>query len=168
MTLSVEELRFQHKAILEVLIADIMAARRTGKDDEINAALEAIGEFRLDTPFIELQKRAKEVREVATHGIIEAALNELAEIAASLGSAGETFKSASHIAATGRKELLFPRLAATASQTLETFAQLETAVKAVEEKLESTDELGVIPDALKTVRSALEDLKEKIKQFDPN
>lgn len=166
MTLSVEELKNQHTAKLEVLIADIMAARRTDNDNKINSALEAIGEFRLDTPFPELQKRAKEAREVATHEIREAALTELAEIAARLSSAGETFKSVSHIAATGRKELLFPRLAATASQTLETFSQLETAVKAVEEKIESADELGDIPDALKTVKNALENLREKIKQFE--
>jgi hypothetical protein len=165
MTLSVEELRIQHKAMLELLITDIMAARRIGNDDQINASLEAIADFRLDTPFLELQKRAKEAREVATHQIREAALNELAEIAARLGSAGETFKSASHIAATGRKDLLFPRLAATASQTLETFSQLETAVKAVEENVESAEELGDIPDAFKAAKNALEDLKGKVKQF---
>jgi hypothetical protein len=166
MTLSEEEIKIQHTAKLEALITDVMAARRSGDNERINATLEALGQFRLDTPFIELQKKAEEARKGATKEILKEALEKLAEIVANLSSAGEIFKSATLIAETGRKELLLPRLAATASHTLEIFSQLEDSVKAVKKQIASLEELGDVPDAVKAVSKALKNLKEKVKKLE--
>ena len=89
---------------------------------------------------------------------------DLSEIVAKLSPAGQIFKDAAQIANTGKKELLFPRLAATTAQALEQFTALKTALDSVAESVDDIGELGDIPDAAKNVLDALKTLKDSVKE----
>lgn len=163
MALTTDEMRMADTARLEKLIADIMVAKRCGVQDEIDVALDSLNAFITKTPFIELQKRANDTLQAANILQLEVSLGELAELADNLVPAGETFKSAAKIAASGKTELLFPRLAATASQNLEIFTELQATVDKLSVLPGNVNSLNGFSAAISVVNKALADLRDKIK-----
>lgn len=162
MALTVDELRTQHAAILELRVAQLMAAKRSGDSDELDAALDSLVDFRAMTPFPGLQLEAAKARDAASSEIAEVALEELAKISDQATAAGAGFKAAAMIAESGKKELLFPALAATAARGLELIRQFQAAIDSVKENVDDVEELGDVPDALKGVVDAVTELKKKI------
>jgi hypothetical protein len=163
MPLTVEEMRMADTARLEKLVADIMVAKRSAVQTKIDDALDALNDFITDTPFIDLQKSANDTLKAADVAQIEVALGELAAIAAKLDPAGEAFKSAAKIAASGKAELLFPRLAATASQSLEIFTELQNAATKLSAIPANVNSLKDLPDAIIAVKTALVALQAKVR-----
>ena len=72
------------------------------------------------------------------------------------------FADAAAIAASGKKELLFPRLAATASTMLQVVTELKDAAEKVKAQVGNVNELGDVPLALETVQAALVKLQAGI------
>lgn len=167
MALTVDEMRMADTARLEKLIADIMLARRSGRHDRVDGALDALNAFITRTPFIDLQQQANTTLKIADIEQIDVSLTQLAELAARLVPAGEVFKSAAKIAASGKTELLFPRLAATASQTLEIFSELQATVDRLAALPENANSLNGFRDAIGAVNKSLVALQDKIKAAQP-
>ena len=167
MALTVDEMRIRDTAQLEGLIAEVMVAKRDGNNKEINDALDALNDFITKTPVIELQNRANDAVRAADADLINVALSELAEIAAKLNPTGEVFKSAAQIAASGKAELLFPRLAATAAHSLEIFSELQDAIDKLKAIPANINSFGNVPDALNKVKVALTELQDKVKNATP-
>lgn len=163
MALTTDEMRMADTARLEKLIADIMVTKRGGVQDKIDGVLDALNAFITKTPFLELQKQARDTLQAADISQIEVSLGELAELAGNLVPAGEAFKSAAKIAASGKAELLFPRLAATASQSMEIFTEFQAAVVKLSAIPENVNSLKDVPAAISGVKKALADLQDKIK-----
>ena len=160
MALTDAELKAKDAARLESLIAQLMAARRTGNPDDLQGALGAIGIFR--TTFADLRRRAERARMDATEAISSTALAKLADIADGLSSAGAGFKAAAMIAENGQKDLLFPTLAGTAARGLELATQLKAAVEAVKANVANVSELGDVPAAVNGLLAAFNSLKESL------
>jgi hypothetical protein len=72
------------------------------------------------------------------------------------------FAAAALIASGGKKELLFARLAASASAMLETLHALQAAAETVKQAAGGVDRLADVPAAIQTVTAALEELKARI------
>ena len=162
MPLTVDELRIQQAATLELRVAELMAATRTGEAKAIDRALEAMVDFSARTPFPALQAEALNARNAASGGIAAVALEELAKIADRATEAGAGFKAAAMIAETGKAELLFPTLAATTARGLELIKQFEVAIDAVRAGVEAVDGIGDVGDAVETLRAALESLQDTL------
>lgn len=167
MALTVDEMKIRDTAQLEGLIADVMVAKRSGDRDNIKAALDTLNDFITQTPFVELQSRANDAVSAADAALLNVALSELAEIAAKLDPTGEVFKSAAQIATSGKAELLFPRLAATASHSLEIFTELQDTISKLEAMPANVNSFKDVPRALVNVQDALTNLQEKVKQAIP-
>jgi len=167
MSLTVDELRIQQAATLELRVAELMAAVRTGDAPTIDPALEALVDFSAQTPFPALQTEALAARNAASAGLADVALEELAKIADRTTEAGAGFKAAAMIAETGKAELLFPTLAATTARGLELIKQFQVAIEAVEAGVESVDGIGDVADAVDTIRGTLESLKSTLDDAGP-
>jgi hypothetical protein len=126
-------------------------------------ALDALSDFRGRTMVVELRDRAAEARLVASNALMAQGLGELRAVAAKLSPFTNVFTDAASIAATGKKELLFPRLAATAGTMLQLVTDLKDAASAVKAKVKSVDELGDVPGALDQLQVALEKLQDSVK-----
>jgi len=157
-----QEARLRDETRLEEAITKARSAVLSGSDDEIDAALTELNDFRFSTPFVELQQRAQSIHEKLSNGLVDDALEEMNEVVTELQPAGKIFKDAADIADSGKKELLIPRLAATAEHALSVFKSLQDAVEKVGDALDDVDELGDIPDALKGANDALATLKEAV------
>ncbi len=164
MALTVDELRTRDAARLEELVSRLMAARRAEDQSEFDQASETIIDFRSRTPFPELKLEAAKAREAASAEISKIALEELAKIADKMTAAGAGFKAAAMVAENGKKDLLFPTLAATAARGLELFKEFQEAVEAVKNNVESIEELGDVPKAIESVLEAFDGLKDKLGQ----
>jgi len=162
MALTQDELRARDAAKLERLVAQLMAARRSDNTGKLDRALDALVDFRSRTPFPELQNQATGARSAATEGVMRDALEGLADIAERASAAGAGFKAAAMIAESGKKELLFPTLAATAARGLELVKQFKDAVEAVKANIHDVGELGDVPQAVDGVLDAFNSLKEKL------
>ena len=163
MTLTVEECRIRDTAQLEELVAEMMSAVRRGDKTNIDTALGALTSFRIATPFAELQDGADAAATKATGDMVEAALGNLADIVTQISPAGEVFRSAARIAASGKSELLIPRLAASTAQCMELFTALQKATTTIAQNVGSTKTLKAVPQSVDAVRVALADLQTKIK-----
>ena len=109
MALTTDELRSQEAAKLEILISELMAARRADDVGKLDATLDNLVDFITRTPFQDLQSEARNARTAAATNISKVALEELSKIADRATAAGAGFKAAAMIAESGKKELL-PRL----------------------------------------------------------
>lgn len=163
MPLTPQEQRTVDAAKLDQLIASLMEALRGGNAAAKEAALIALADFRTATLDDQLADRAGAARVAGSSKIIADALEKRAQVAKSLAPLGEVFADAARIGASGKKELLFPRLAASASTMLEMVQQLQATADKVKQGLANVNELGDVPDALNTVQSALETLKQRAK-----
>lgn len=157
-----QEARLRDDTRLEATVTKARSAILSGSDDEIDATLTALNDFRFSTPFVELQQRAQSIHEKLSDELIDDALEEMNEIYTELQPAGKIFKDAVDIAESGKKELLIPRLAATAEHAWSVFITLQDAVDKVGDALDDVDELGDIPDAFAAAKNALAALKEAI------
>jgi hypothetical protein len=162
MTFSERERRAADNAELERLIAALMSALRGADASAKGAALTALTDFRTQTLFPELRDRAAEARAAGANALMDEALKELAAVAGRLNPLAAAFADAATIAASGKKELLFPRIAASAGTALEIVAEMEKTAEAVKAKLRDVRELGDLPAALKDARVALKALKDKV------
>lgn len=162
MALTVDELRIRPAALLELRVAELMAATRTGSTVEIDRALEAMVDFSARTPFPTLQAEALNARNAAAGGIAAVALEELANIADRATEAGAGFKAAAMIAETGKADLLFVTLAATTARGLELIKQFQVAIDAVQAGVEAVDGIGDVSDAVDAIRATLESLKDTL------
>lgn len=162
MALTSDELRTQQAAKLDLLVAELMAAKRSGNLNTLDKALEALVDFRAATPFPDLQVDAAKARHAASEEIAETALTELAALADRASGAGAGFKAAAMVAESGKKELLFPALAAATARGLELTQHFQAALASVEATVGSIDELGEVPDAVKALKEAFDTLKEEI------
>lgn len=159
-----EELKLRDRARLELLISEVMEVVHGGAGGSPSDQLERLSAFKSETTFEDLQEQASKARDAASNDSIEIAQADLSEIVAKLSPAGQIFKDAAQIARTGKKELLFPRLAATTAQALEHFAALKTAIDRVAESLDDVGELGDVPNAAKNVLDALKSLKDAVRE----
>ena len=167
MTLTTDELRTLHAARLEQLVSELMAATRDGDPGAFDKASEALVDFRASVPFPDLKTEAANAREAAAAELSSVALAELAKIADRMTAAGAGFKAAAMVAENGKKELLFPTLAATASRGLELFKQFREALDKVGETAGGVDELGDVPAAIEQVLAAFDNLKSKLEAAQP-
>jgi hypothetical protein len=71
---------------------------------------------------------------------------------------------AAAIAKSGKAELLFPRLAASAETMLQIVTELQKTADKLKETAANVQKLGDVPDAIKAVTTALEQLKAKTPQ----
>ena len=163
MALTEDELRIVDATKLELLVANVMAAKRTNTVTELDRAFDELVDFQAATPFPDLQLEAAKARAAASRAVAKDALADLAEIAERTAIAGAGFKAAAQIAASGKKELLFPALASASAISLELITQFQEAIDAVEASVENVEELGDVPDAVSSVVEALQALKEKVK-----
>ena len=149
-------------AELEELIANLMAALR--RDDSLarQAALNALIDFRGRTLVTELRQRAAEARAAGANQLMAEGLRDLRAAAAKLEPFATVFADAAGIAETGKKELFFPRVAATASTMLEIVNELKDAAEKVQAHVNAVDELGDVPAALAQVQGALENLRTRV------
>jgi hypothetical protein len=159
-----EQERIVESAKLDQLIAGAILALRGGNDAARQAALIALADFRTATLDLELRDRASAARAAAADTMINDALKLRANVAQNLTPLGEVFDAVALIAASGKKHLLFPRLAASASILLETVQQLQATVEKVRHQLAAVeiDDLGDVQDAITADRTALEQLNSKI------
>lgn len=163
MALTVDELRTREAAQLEELVAGVMAARRAGDRATLDGALAALVDFKARTPFPDLQAEAEMARSAAVAELSAVALEELARIADRATAAGSGFKVATMIAESGKKDLLFPALAATAARGVELLDQFRDAIATVRESLDDIDELGDVPNAVEAVREAFRELQAAVR-----
>lgn len=162
MALTTDEMMTLDAAKLERLVSELMAATRAGDPGAFDTASQALVDFRARTPFPDLKTEAARAREAAAAQLSSVALAELAKIADRMTSAGAGFKAAAMVAENGKKELLFPTLAATAARGLELFKQFKEALEKVEQTVGGVDELGDVPGAIEDVLAAFEGLKSKV------
>lgn len=166
MPLTVDELRTKHAALLEHLVADLMAAVRSGDPDEMDVALDSLVDYRAMTPFPGLQLEAAKARDAASSSLAEVALEELSRISDEATRAGAGFRAAATIAESGKKELLFPALAASTARSLQLMTQFQAAIESVGENVADISELGEVPAALNGVLEAVTELQETIEEVE--
>ncbi len=164
MPLTPAEKIMNETARLEELIAALMVTMRGNDNVKKRAALNALTDFGTETLDPALRERADDARAAGANTLMAAGLRELADITTRLSPLGATFEQATHIAVTGKKDLLFPRLAASASTMLQVVTELEAATKAVKNQVGNVNELGDVPAAIENVKSALETLRTRVKQ----
>lgn len=158
-----QEDRIVETARLDGLIASGMEALRLGDAEaRMNAARQLVlfSEKTLDEG---LAAKAKQARLSLSTATIDRGLQARATIAAGLSGVAETLDAARQVAATGKKELFFPRLQATAATMLETVTALKEAADKVQASAGGVQQLGDVPQALKQVADALQALKDKTK-----
>lgn len=159
-----DELWLRDKARLELLISELMEVVHGNAGGSPSEQLDRLTAFMSKTTFEDLQEQASKAHDAASSDSIEQAQADLSKIVAKLSPAGQIFKDAAQIAKSGKKELLFPRLAATTAQALEQFSALKKAIDSVAESVDDIEELGDIPDAAKNVLDALKTLKDSVKE----
>lgn len=162
MTWTQQERKAADAADLDQRVAALMQALRGGSDHAREAALTALTDFADDTVFPDLAARARAARAEGANTLIGEALAKRASVAGQLAPLGEVFAAAALIASSGKKELLFARLAASASAMLETMQALQAAAEKVRQAVGGVDRLGEVPAAIQTVTAALEALNAKI------
>jgi hypothetical protein len=160
MALTSEEKREKDEAKLEAMLADLTAAKVEKETGKVNAILDKLLEFKMATEFIDLQNIADKIVAAANIGQVSNAIDRLTEIAEELSGHGNTIKKARKMAATGKKELLLPRLAANAAQGLEVFKAMQDVVEKLEAAGNAGD-LGEVKTAVDEVLAALNTVKEK-------
>jgi hypothetical protein len=148
-------------AELQRLIQDIMQAKQRGDDPAREKAVVALIDFRERPVSAELRQAAAEARAVADNQVMMDSLRLLGEIAARLSAAAPTLGTATAIATSGGKNLLFPKLAATADNMLQAVLELKQATDNVKAQLEDAKELSDLPKLLNSVRDSLEKLKAR-------
>jgi hypothetical protein len=155
------EQRARDAARLESLIADSMAAL-AAKDLQAKAdALIALTDYQATTTDIALIRRAEESRAAAANNLVDAGLTALRAIAARLDPLGATLAECALIARDGKANLLFPRVAASADHMLQVVTELQETADKLKETAGNAQKLGDVPDAIKAVKTALEQLKAK-------
>ncbi|MDE0342150.1 MAG: hypothetical protein OXK82_03110 [Deltaproteobacteria bacterium] len=143
-------------AELEALIANLMSARRRDDQAATTEAREALINY--NSPFLDLNREAEDAAEAAILVNLHHALDELAEITARLGSFGDVLKTAREVARHGTKELLIPRLAASAAQALELFTVLRQAADTISEQLDAAEEANDLADVQSALHNVLTEL----------
>lgn len=162
MFLTEEELLTIDTAKLEALVARIQAAVARKDATKFDSASSALIDFVARTSFPSLQTKARKARGAAANALATGALDDLAKISEHAAAAGAGFKAAAMIAETGKKELLFPALAATAAHGLELLNQFKEAVDKVTSTIDDVADLGDVPGALDDVLQAFGGLKDAV------
>ena len=160
MSLTNRQRKAQARAKLEALIANLMSARRREDADAVGTARQALITF--NTPFPDLNDEAEDAAAAAILVNLSQALDQLSEIATRLGPFGDLFKTAQEVARQEKKELLIPRLAASAAQALELFTVLRQAADTIAEQLDAAGEandLAGVESALGNVLKELNGLR---------
>ena len=161
MSLTNRQRKAQARAELEALTANLMSARRREDAAAVEAARQALITF--NTPFPDLNREAEDAVAAAILVNLNDALDDLAIIAARLGPFGDVLKTAQEVARQGKKELLIPRLAASAAQALELFTVLRQAADTISEQLDAAGEandLAGVESALGNVLDELNRLRD--------
>lgn len=164
MSLTREELLTLDAAKLEALVARIQAAVARKDQNNFDRASSALTDFIARTPFDTLQTKARNAQSAAAGFLSTGALDDLAKISEHAAAAGAGFKAAAMIADTGKEELLFPALAATAAHGLELLNQFKEAIDKVKSTIGNVADLGSVPSALDDVLQALGGLKNAIER----
>ena len=158
MSLTSRQTNEQARAELEALIADLMSARRDDDATATGAARAALIEF--NTPFQDLNAEAEDAAAAAILENVNEALDKLAQIASRLGPFGDIFAAAREVAREEKKELLIPRLAASAAQTLELFTILHQAAETISEQLDSAGEANDLDSVASILSNLLDELNK--------
>lgn len=154
-------------ADLQILIQDIMHAKQRGDDAAREEAIDALIAFRARPVSTALRQAAAEARAAADHDVMVDSLRLLGEIATRLKSAASGLDSGTAIATSGSKNLLFPKLAATADSMLQAVVELQRVTSDVKAQLDNVKELGDIPKVLNDVKASLEKLSARAKSLQP-
>lgn len=163
MALTAEE-KAVDTARLERLIMECMAALR-GTDAQAKAdALDALTDFQTSTTDMALIQRAASARAAGANQVMEAALKQLTTIVSGLDPLGSALADAAAIAKSGKAELLFPRLAASAETMLQLVTELKKTADTLKKTAANVKKLGDVPDAIDAVKTALDALKAKTPQ----
>lgn len=159
---SEQERRILEEAELERLIANAMATVDTSSARRTENSRAALRRFRDEiTTFLDLQKKADRAIATVNAAQVDESRRQLAAIAEELSDSGEVFAAAATIARSGKASLLFPRLAATASSTLELIKEFQKAADRIRESDLDIDGLNELKTALSTVKDSLNTLKAK-------
>lgn len=161
MLLTNRQRKEQARAELEALIANLMSARRQADTTAADTAHDALIAF--NSPFSDLNDEAEDAAATAILANLNHALDELSEITARLGPFGDFLKTAQEVVRQEKKELLIPRLAASAAQALELFTVLRQAAYTIAKQLDAAAEandLAEVENALGNVLKELNGLRE--------
>ena len=118
-----------------------------------------------------MNDKAEDAATAANLENVNQSLDELAQIAARLGPFGNLFKTAQKVAREEKKELLIPRLAASAAQALELFTVLHHAADTMSEQLDAAGEakdLADVKSVLDSVLNELNRLRDATRKFSTN
>ena len=158
MTLTSSQTKDQDRATLEALVADLMSARRNGDTTAAEVARKALIAF--NSHFRDLNAEAQNAAAAAILENMNEALDELAQIAVRLGPLADSFRAAQELAREEKKELLIPRLAATAAQTLELLTVLQEAADKISDQLDAAGQANNLGDIQTALANVLRELKK--------
>jgi len=115
---------------LEMLVAEMVEARRDRNSNQIRATKRALLDYL--SPFEELNREATNAHDAACIEDLESAVSEFSKIAARIGQDGGVVKSglerARKAAASGKKELLIPKVAEASSKALAELKELKNGI----------------------------------------
>ena len=110
MTLTDAQLQEIENAELVVLIAALGDVKRRGDGAAITKARQKLDDFTSQSTFPDLQQVARDAFNLSIDTSVENFIQRIGEISDALAPAGAVLKSATEIAKSGKKNLLFPRL----------------------------------------------------------
>lgn len=152
-----EQLRVRKQTELEQILTRLLTAKQQGNQASMQQLRAQLDAFRGSTNDSDLQEQATKAFEASILSSLDTAMNDLAAVADKLSGAGAQFKQAAQIAQTGKKELLVPRLAATAASSLEILTVLQTTF----DNLEAPGGLGDLKTIVNNATTALRQVKEQ-------
>lgn len=139
-----------------------MEAVKANDNAEIEQVKDEINAFKLDTFFVDLQKRAREVVDDVSLTQINVAITELSAIATRVSTYADAIKAATKIAEEGKGSLLLPMLASQTGRMVQLVTALKEASEAVGGQLDDIDGFENIPGAIENALSSIKDLETKV------
>lgn len=159
---TVEEKRIIDSSRLDSLISKLMEAVKANDNAEIEQVKDEINAFKLNTFFVDLQKRAREVVDDVSLAQIDVAITELSAIATRVSTYADAIKAAKKIAEEGKESLLLPMLASQTGRMVQLLTALKEASEAVRGQLDYIDGFEDIPGAIEDALSSIKDLESKV------
>jgi len=162
---TLEEKRIIDSSNLDTLISKLMEAVQKNDINKVERLKDEINSFKIDTFFVDLQKRAREAVDDVSFGQIEAATTELSAIAARIFSFSDAIKVATKIAEESKANLLLPMLASQSGRMLQIVSALKKASENVKGELENIQGYDEIPSAINNTMDSIKNLQSKVENF---
>ena len=162
---TLEETRVIDSLKLDSHISKLIKAVKDENNDEIEQVKNEINAFKIETFFVDLQKRAREAVDDVSFNQIDAAITELSAIANRITTYADAIKTATKIADEGKANLLLPMLASQSGRMMQVISALKTASDAVKDQFNNTQEYGSMLSAISTVMASVQNLQKKVENL---